>query len=467
MFRIFVTITHAGNEALQKPHMDSEAILQIDNPAVTCRLASSCILIAIMQVNEGNAMKNKDRQFRFYFVLLLVSALPLFALGLSNHGVWTADEPRVAEVGREMALTGNWAVPTLNQKPFLEEPPLYYASIAATFRLLGGASDKTVRIPSAIFAFGGVLALFFFGVMLFGPRTGFLSAFIMATCGEYFRVAHWVIVDSALYVLRPPLAHLFRCGLSIPEPRQTISLLRPVLCVLYACLSIQRDLSASQYRPLPFSHSSFSRRTSGRSQDAPLARDRRLSCPHASLVSVPVAAGGSRIPESISRAQSSRQVRGRIDRSRKAFLLLSHAVSRRLSTVEPSSRACLLLELQKDGVPRRQVKKRGPLRKMLVHCRLHLSQPRIDKAGPLPHARIRPHITPDRELHRGFFEEDRFPEVRGVFCPSFRGHSPDGEPCHNTALLLCFKEVRPGIPPMETTATIWFALGGPALSLMA
>ena len=117
-------------------------------------------------------MKNKDRQFRFYFILLLVSALPLFALGLSNHGVWTADEPRVAEIGREMALSGNWAVPTLNQKPFLEEPPLYYASIAAIFRLFGGASDKTVRIPSAIFAFGGVLALFFFGSCFSGRGPG-------------------------------------------------------------------------------------------------------------------------------------------------------------------------------------------------------------------------------------------------------------------------------------------------------
>ena len=143
-------------------------------------------------------MKNRDRNVRFYFLLLLISAVPLFAFGLSNHGVWSADEPRVAEIGREMALSGNWAVPTLNQRPFLEQPPLYYASIAAVFRVFGGPSVKTVRIPSAIFSFCGVLSLFFLGTMLFGPRTGFLSAFIMATCAEYVHVAHWVIVDNAL-----------------------------------------------------------------------------------------------------------------------------------------------------------------------------------------------------------------------------------------------------------------------------
>ena len=143
-------------------------------------------------------MDDKYKEFRFYLMLFLVTALPLFSLGLANHGLWTPDEPRVAEIGREMALNSNWAVPTLDRKPFLEEPPLYYAAIGAVFKALGTSSDKVVRIPSAIFAFGGVLALFFLGNMLSGPRTGFLSAFVMATSGEYFRVAHWVIVDSAL-----------------------------------------------------------------------------------------------------------------------------------------------------------------------------------------------------------------------------------------------------------------------------
>jgi len=143
-------------------------------------------------------MDDKGKQFSFYFMLFLFAALPLFSLGLANHGLWTPDEPRVAEVGREMALNSNWAVPTLDQKPFLEEPPLYYAAIGLVFKTLGTSSDKVVRIPSAIFAFGGVLALFFLGNMLSGPRTGFLSAFVMAASGEYFRVAHWVVVDSAL-----------------------------------------------------------------------------------------------------------------------------------------------------------------------------------------------------------------------------------------------------------------------------
>ena len=142
-----------------------------------------------MHCKQNQALKN--------LILLLVIVIPLFSLGISNHGLWSADEPRVAEIGREMLLTGNWAVPTLNQRPFLEEPPLYYGALALTFKTLG-ISDKVARIPSAFFALASILVVFFMANFLFGPRIALFSALILATSGEYFRVAHTVIVDSAL-----------------------------------------------------------------------------------------------------------------------------------------------------------------------------------------------------------------------------------------------------------------------------
>jgi len=138
-----------------------------------------------------------SQMLKHWFLLLIVVVL-LFSLGLTNHGIWSADEPRVAEIGREMATTGKWTVPTLNQKPFLEEPPLYYGSLALAFNAFGGASDNVARIPSAFFAFAGVMVTFFIASFLFGPRVALLSGIILATSGEYFRVAHWVIVDGAL-----------------------------------------------------------------------------------------------------------------------------------------------------------------------------------------------------------------------------------------------------------------------------
>jgi 4-amino-4-deoxy-L-arabinose transferase-like glycosyltransferase len=142
-----------------------------------------------------NACHNRSKLG--YFLLLIVVLIPLCWLGISNHGFWGSDEPRVAEIGREMAITGNWAVPMLNQKPFLEQPPLYYAALAVTFKIFG-ISDRVARIPSALFSMGGSLVLFFLATMLLGPRAGFYSAFVMATSFEYFQIGHWVLVDSAL-----------------------------------------------------------------------------------------------------------------------------------------------------------------------------------------------------------------------------------------------------------------------------
>lgn len=149
-------------------------------------------------IAQGFTMIPPKRLPLGYGLLFMVTMVPLFGSGLTNHGLWRPDEPRVAEIGREMWLTGNWALPTLNGKPFLEKPPLYFLAVAATFKLYGEASDRVARIPSGVFGFGGAVALFLLGRMVFGPRVGFLSAFILATSMEYFRTAHWLLVDSAL-----------------------------------------------------------------------------------------------------------------------------------------------------------------------------------------------------------------------------------------------------------------------------
>ena len=143
-------------------------------------------------------MNGKINGSRLYGIFLVIILIPLFCLGVANHGLWTPDEPRVAEIGREMAVTGDWVVPMLNQRYFLEQPPLYYAAIGASFKVWGSVSDGVARIPSVIFAFGACMALFFLGRLLFSARAGFIAAFVLATSFEFFRVAHWLVVDSAL-----------------------------------------------------------------------------------------------------------------------------------------------------------------------------------------------------------------------------------------------------------------------------
>src|SRR5436305_2095914 len=74
-----------------------------------------------------------------------------FFYGLAAFGVVGADEPRYAQIAREMLARHDWVSPTLHGRVWLEKPIPYYWSAMASYRLFG-VSDCTARIPVALFA---------------------------------------------------------------------------------------------------------------------------------------------------------------------------------------------------------------------------------------------------------------------------------------------------------------------------
>lgn len=81
--------------------------------------------------------------------------------GLGAFGLVGADEPRYAQIAREMLARRDWVVPILNGKPWLEKPVLYYWEAIVSYRLFG-VSDWAARIPSAFSATTMVLAIYVF-----------------------------------------------------------------------------------------------------------------------------------------------------------------------------------------------------------------------------------------------------------------------------------------------------------------
>ncbi|HEY3568406.1 MAG TPA: glycosyltransferase family 39 protein [Thermoanaerobaculia bacterium] len=140
------------------------------------------------------------------FLLALAVALLLGLAPVFSHSLWTPDEPTGAGIGRAMAESGDWIVPRLNGKPFLEKPPLYWWSLAGSLRLLG-MSDVAARVPSALCAVLTLLAVWVAGVRLGGPREGLLGVCILATTVLFIQNATRVTVDPAL-MLFVALAHL-------------------------------------------------------------------------------------------------------------------------------------------------------------------------------------------------------------------------------------------------------------------
>src|SRR5215468_1307118 len=58
----------------------------------------------------------------------------LFYFGLGAFGLVGADEPRYAQIAREMWARHDWIVPTLNGQPWLEKPALLYWKVMAATR---------------------------------------------------------------------------------------------------------------------------------------------------------------------------------------------------------------------------------------------------------------------------------------------------------------------------------------------
>lgn len=76
----------------------------------------------------------------------------LFFAGLQVIGLVGADEPRYAQIAREMLLRNDWVTPVLFGHPWLEKPPLLYWGMMLSYHTFGGASDWAARLPSATLA---------------------------------------------------------------------------------------------------------------------------------------------------------------------------------------------------------------------------------------------------------------------------------------------------------------------------
>jgi 4-amino-4-deoxy-L-arabinose transferase-like glycosyltransferase len=120
----------------------------------------------------------------------------LFFFGLNSFGLIGADEPRYAQVAREMLARHDWITPWLGGLPWLEKPPLYYWQAMAAFAVFG-VSDWSARLPAAVDATAMVLAVYFF-LRRFRPGFHLDGALICASCAAVLGYARAASMDMAL-----------------------------------------------------------------------------------------------------------------------------------------------------------------------------------------------------------------------------------------------------------------------------
>jgi 4-amino-4-deoxy-L-arabinose transferase-like glycosyltransferase len=133
---------------------------------------------------SAGALRDRGAARRLDPLWLALLAALVFLPGISSRDVWSPDEPRYAEVAREMLESGNFLVPHLNERIYDQKPPLFFWTVAASGALFGGVNEAAVRLPSALAAIGCTLLVFAFGDRFGGRRVGWLSAVLFLTSGQ-------------------------------------------------------------------------------------------------------------------------------------------------------------------------------------------------------------------------------------------------------------------------------------------
>ncbi|MBI2679237.1 MAG: glycosyltransferase family 39 protein [Candidatus Koribacter versatilis] len=81
--------------------------------------------------------------------------------GAAAIGLTGADEPRYAQIAREMLARGDWVTPVLYGHAWFEKPVLYCWSAMVSYKMFG-VSDWAARLPAATFATAAVFGVYAF-----------------------------------------------------------------------------------------------------------------------------------------------------------------------------------------------------------------------------------------------------------------------------------------------------------------
>ncbi len=139
-------------------------------------------------------MVDRSAEKTMLWVVLAVAAL-LFFFRLGDRSLRNPDEGRYAEIGREMAISGDWVEPTLYGIEYLKKPPLFYWLLALSFRAFG-ANEWTARLVPALAGWLGVWVIYLFSRRTFGTRTAQTAAWVVSTNFWYLQVARYLVIDA-------------------------------------------------------------------------------------------------------------------------------------------------------------------------------------------------------------------------------------------------------------------------------
>lgn len=137
------------------------------------------------------------KHWPYTLLALIAFAAVLYFFGLGRLALLGPDEPRYAEVAREMFASHDYVSPRLGGCLWFEKPALLYWLSAASYHLFG-VNEFAARAPSALAAIGLAAFLYFALQRIASERVAITAALVLATSGLFIAYARVAIPDMAL-----------------------------------------------------------------------------------------------------------------------------------------------------------------------------------------------------------------------------------------------------------------------------
>src|SRR2546421_9213175 len=167
------------------------------------------------------------------FLLALAAVLHLASAGWSD--LYDGTESQFAGGAREMLETHQWLVPTNNNVPQLQTPPVVYWLIALSYKIFG-VSVAAARAPIAIAMITSVGLTFLIGERLVNYWRGFAAGLIYLCSAGAFLPDRMVTPDSVFAAFIAGVIFCAICGYQRRRFRQ-FWFAGVWLCAALACLS--------------------------------------------------------------------------------------------------------------------------------------------------------------------------------------------------------------------------------------
>jgi len=133
----------------------------------------------------------------YAFIAILAASAFAFFFGLGRLGFLGPDEPRYAEVAREMFVSGDYVSTRLCGCLWFEKPALLYWMSTAGYHLFG-VNEFAARVPTAAAALATVALLYLAVCRLGMRRLALASALVLATSGIFIAYARVATPDMIL-----------------------------------------------------------------------------------------------------------------------------------------------------------------------------------------------------------------------------------------------------------------------------